>query len=508
MSISQFPPVSGGGIPTGAQSARPSAPVIGDVFYNGTAGYLEIYNGTNWIPASFPPLPPSISVVDVGTSVAYGSAQGTVTFTANSNGPTPKQYYVSTTTGGYSAVTSGTTVSITVGNNGTYSFNGIARNDFGENVIPGTASATLTTVPQAPTIGTATASNTSTDVTVTWTLGSNGGKNLTAITITPYLNGTTAQSATTAATTTATSATVSGLTQGSSYTFKVKTTNANGDSLESNATSSVTIPTLITVDFLVIAGGGGGNNGVQTSCNNGGGGGGAGGYRTSAGTSGGNSAAESALSVLSNVNFTVTVGSGGALATEGSNSVLSTITSIGGGRGGSGINGAGTSGGSGGGGGAPSGSAGTGTTNQGTSGSGGPGCNRAGGGGGASGGGSGSTGGNGLSSSITGTAVTRAGGGGGGSYFGNDGGAGGGGVGADTNPARAAGTGAVNTGSGGGGGYTNTYGGAAGGSGVVIIKYPDTRSATVSGGLTSSETSSGGFKIRTFTAGTGTVSLA
>ena len=69
----------------------------------------------------------------------------------------------------------------------------------------------------------------------------------------------------------------------------------------------------------------------------------------------------------------------------------------------------------------------------------------------------------------------------------------------------------VTAGSGGSGGGTGTglsSIGGNGGSGVVIIKYPDDYTITVGVGLTSSETSSGGFKIRTFTAGTGTVSFA
>jgi hypothetical protein len=61
--------------------------------------------------------------------------------------------------------------------------------------------------------------------------------------------------------------------------------------------------------------------------------------------------------------------------------------------------------------------------------------------------------------------------------------------------------GTVNTG-GGGGGYGNgAFSGAAGGSGVVIIKIPDTRTATFSGGVTSSlSTAVSGFKIYTVTA--------
>jgi hypothetical protein len=49
----------------------------------------------------------------------------------------------------------------------------------------------------------------------------------------------------------------------------------------------------------------------------------------------------------------------------------------------------------------------------------------------------------------------------------------------------------------------------AGGAGVVILKYSASFTATVSGGLTASTPApSGGFKITTFTAGTGTVTFS
>jgi hypothetical protein len=69
--------------------------------------------------------------------------------------------------------------------------------------------------------------------------------------------------------------------------------------------------------------------------------------------------------------------------------------------------------------------------------------------------------------------------------------------------------GTANTG-GGGGGYGNTDAlGAAGGSGVVIIKYPDAFTITnPGGGLTFTTASSGGFKVTTFTAGTGNIQFA
>ena len=522
MAIQQFPqPTPDTGIPSGNTAGRPAAPVVGTTYYNGELAQLEIYTGTEWVPSSAVPGSPTISVADVGTSVAYGSAQGVVTITPPSNGGLPSNYLISSSTGGYTATTSGTTVNIIVGDNGSYTFSGAAFNDFGNGVSSPTSTATLTTVPQAPTIGTATASpSTSGVIAVTWTLGNNGGKNLTQISVTPYLNGTTAQTAQVAATTSATSLNLTGLTQGSSFTFKVKATNANGDSAESAATNSATSPTIVEVNFLVAAGGGGGGGGNSTF----GGGGGAGGYRTSAGTSGRNTSAESALFISPATNYTVTVGAGGAggaSRTQGSDSVLSNITSSGGGGGG-GANNAATNGGSGGGGGS-----GTnnnyfeGTNNSNTQGfPGGRGPSNAnsygsGGGGGAGsvgqsypGGGLAGNGGNGIASNITGSSVTRGGGGGGGgSGSWGAGGTGGGGNGED-NGAVSGNAGDVNTGGGGGGGDGTAGSGKAGGSGIVIIKYADTLTATVGAGLTSSENSSGGFKIRTFTAGTGNVSIA
>jgi hypothetical protein len=69
---------------------------------------------------------------------------------------------------------------------------------------------------------------------------------------------------------------------------------------------------------------------------------------------------------------------------------------------------------------------------------------------------------------------------------------------------NAGGSAAANTGSGGGGGagqtgVGNSMGGN-GGSGIVILKYPDTFTATFSGGVTSSTATAGGFKVTTITA--------
>jgi len=271
----------------------------------------------------------------------------------------------------------------------------------------------------------------------------------------------------------------------------------------------------IDIDFLVVAGGGGG--GVV-----GGGGGGGGGYRSL-----------TSQTVALGVAYTVTVGAGGTAGTSvnggnGSNSVFSAFTSTGGGGGGgdtrfsSGVAKSGGSGGGGGGGNWGTEAAGAGNTpstspsqgnNGGTGSASSPNYGGAGGGGaGATGGnGSGTTGGTGAAgtaSSITGSSVTRAGGGGGGTYDGGtagNGGSGGGGNGGvykTPSGGSAATSGTANTGGGGGGGGIS--GGSAqsggGGSGIVVIKIPDSYTATFSGGVTQTSSTSGGFKTYTVTA--------
>jgi hypothetical protein len=51
--------------------------------------------------------------------------------------------------------------------------------------------------------------------------------------------------------------------------------------------------------------------------------------------------------------------------------------------------------------------------------------------------------------------------------------------------------------------------GGNGGSGIVIIRYPDSQAplTSIGGGLTFTTTTSGGYRIYSFTAGTGTVTV-
>jgi mucin-19 len=528
MAINKLNPIEGG-VPKGDTANRSvefPSPEIGDVYYNGELEILEIYNGTTWVAVSAPPSTPTIaSVTDFSTTDAYTSSAGKlqVVFTAGSGGGTPNQYNIYTTAGGFSASSSSSPLTLSGLTPGTaYTIYGTAQNNFGTTVNTGNfASVTPTTLPQVPTIGTATASTSANEVTVTWTNGNNGGKNLSAITITPFLNGTTAETSRTAATTSSTSYTFTQgqLTGGASYTFKVKATNANGTCADSTATNSVTMPAFFNVDYLVVAGGGGGGGGTGDQ---GGGGGGAGGLRSTVTATGGGGSLESVLSINKNNNYTVTVGAGGAggpqvdWGVSGNNSVFSTITSIGGG-GGARQDRAGLDGGSGGGagsGGQPT-SGGARTVNQGFAGGSNTGPNyHAGGGGGAgaagtNGGNSNGAGGAGVAVSITGSSVTYAGGGGGGTHDANrtqgPGGSGGGGA-SGTYQGNVGNPGTANLGGGGGGGSGIAIGGA-GGSGVVVLRYlTSDATITIGAGLTGSTATSGSYKVTTITAGTGNVS--
>lgn len=312
------------------------------------------------------------------------------------------------------------------------------------------------------------------------------------------------------------SGTVTGLTEPTTYTFTVVA--ADQEFQTATREFSLTVFLTFNVEYLVIAGGGGSNS----TSNNAAAGGGGGGYRCSVlgESSGGGASAENTSAILPGSSYTVTVGSGGAsgggnnAASNGSNSVFSSITAIGGGGApfssatvGVANNGVGGGSGSGGNGG---GIGGSGNSGQGYAGGGS--VATGGGGGGGAGGvgqtgtsGRGGNGGAGVSSSITGISVARAGGGGANAY-------GGGAVAGSATAGGGAGlvsgtgnSGTINTGGGGGG--TNSGTGGAGGSGVVILKYPN--SLTISnpgGGLTfTTSTAVTGFKVTSFTAGTGVI---
>lgn len=179
---------------------------------------------------------PAPTATDVGTSRAFNNGAGTVAFTANAGAGAT---YTATSTPG-NFVASGSSSPLTVqglASNTAYTFTVFSQN--GGETSPVSAvsnSITATTVPQAPTIGTATAGTAS--ASVTFTANATGGSAITGYTVTSSPGGFTGTGA-------SSPITVSGLANGTSYTFTVTATNANGTSAASAASNSVTpaVPT-------------------------------------------------------------------------------------------------------------------------------------------------------------------------------------------------------------------------------------------------------------------------
>jgi len=489
-----------GGVPKGATADRPASPSIGDVFYNGTLACLEIYTSAGWVANSAPAsIPISVSATDVPSGRAYNNGKQTVSFSSGVGGGLTSNYIVtpSPTTSPATFTGSSSPIDITgLSSNTSYTYTVQAGNNFGTSLSSAASTGvTATTIPQAPTIGTATGGNVT--ATLTFTAGATGGS---AVTNYKYSTDGVNYTAFSPAQTSS-PLTISALTPGNTYSFYIKAVNTNGDSIASSVSNSAYIgyPSLSggtlssdttyyyrtfistanlvvsnlpnTVDVLVIAGGGGGSSG----------GGGAGGLLAFTSQS------------LTVGNYACTVGGGGASNTNGVDSQFAALTLVkGGGLGGTTGGATGSVGGSGGGGGYGSSTGGQPTVSQGFAGGGGTGASFGGGGGGGAGGvggtssstvgGAGGTGNISYSTWLTaitpqmtgitgwGTATSggRISGGGGGEGRSPDpggaAGAGGGGSGASSG---AGGTvGITNTGGGGGSGSGKT-----GGSGIIIVRY-------------------------------------
>ena len=312
------------GYQKGDTASRPGSPALGDIYSNTQTGYIEVYTAAGWSPLGVIPVAAATpTAADAGTNVAYGSGAAAVSFTPSSSGGLASSFTATSTPGSITGTGASSPVTVTGLTLGTsYTFTVISSNGYGNSLATSPSnSITTTSVPQAPTIGTATDSATAAGGTVslTFTAGATGGK-----TITNYKYSTDGTTYTALSPEQTTSPlTISGLTNAVSTTIRLKAVNSNGDSTASSASNSVT-PTQFSatggttvtsggykyhtftsngtfqitsgsknIQMLVVAGGGSG--GSQGS----GSGAGAGGLRsqTISGTTG---------------SYTVTVGAGGA----------------------------------------------------------------------------------------------------------------------------------------------------------------------------------------------------
>jgi putative cell wall-binding protein len=230
---------------TDGTSTATSATVTG--LTNGVAYTFEVKalnsNGAGPVSAASPPVTPA-TVPDAPSidTATPGNARAMLTWTAPvNNGGSAITGYVITPSGG-SPITVGNVTSYTVTGltNGTpYTFTVAAINTAGTGAASALSSSVtpLTTVADAPTIGTATPANTS--ATLTWTAPlNNGGAAITGYVITP-------SGGSPITVGNVTNYTVTGLTNGTAYTFTVAAINTAGTGGDSAASNSVTPATTV-----------------------------------------------------------------------------------------------------------------------------------------------------------------------------------------------------------------------------------------------------------------------
>jgi len=191
--------------------------------------------GVSNLPVVIPDVPdaPTVSASNVGTSRAFNNGAATVTI-ASPTGGLPASYSITTTPATTTTTTSTSPVTLTgLASATSYTVTATPTNVSATGPGGTSSSITATTVPQAPTIGTAADGGTGTTVSVPFTAGATGGAAVSTFTATSSPGSLTGTSATSPIT-------VSGLTTGTAYTFTVTATNANGTSTASAASNSVT----------------------------------------------------------------------------------------------------------------------------------------------------------------------------------------------------------------------------------------------------------------------------
>jgi hypothetical protein len=332
------------GYAKGNTSSRPASPSLGDIYSNTETGYIEVYTSAGWSQLGVIPLSATIGTASTVANTSYGPARIDVAFTPNAGGGLASSFTAISSPGSITGTGTSSPVRVTGLTQGTaYTFTVTATNGYG-NALASSSSNSITaiTVPQAPTITSVSEGDQS--VVVAFTAGATGGSAITGYTVTSSPGNITASGS-------SSPITVTGLTNGTSYTFTVTATNANGTSAASTASSAV-VPKLYALSqtftssgtYTVPAG-----KSLLAAYVVGGGAGG-----TGAGGGGGGGAAFKEYAVVPGQQYVVTVGGAGSassfsnLATgngasvstggSGTSSVAGAVTASGG-NGGSGAGG-------------------------------------------------------------------------------------------------------------------------------------------------------------------------
>lgn len=254
-----FTPGAGGGLVTsytaastsgGYSASGSSSPIVVENIPVGTSATFTVTatNGygnalassaSNSATITTVPQAPTIGTATNPSGSAYSStAPASLTFTAGATGgKTISNYKYSIDNSTYTALSPADTTSpvtipgLTSGSS--YTLRLKAVNENGDSIATSASnSVTISTVPQAPTIGTVT-SPTGSSASVPFTAGATGSSAITSYTATSSpgnITGTGSSSP----------ITVAGLTAGTAYTFTVTATNANGTSSSSGTSNSVT----------------------------------------------------------------------------------------------------------------------------------------------------------------------------------------------------------------------------------------------------------------------------
>jgi uncharacterized protein (TIGR02145 family) len=262
--VNFVPPLTNGGAeitgyrvtssPGNLVATGPTSPIVVSSLVNGTSYTFTVvaFNANGNSAPSSPSNPVTPSTVPgsptIGTAIA-GNAQATISFSIpqNNGGSAITSYTVTSNPDGITATALSSPITITGLTNGSsYSFTVTAANINGVS-IPSSPSNIVTpiqqqTVPGAPVIGQATKGNSLAYVTFT-PPSNNGGSAITSYIVTSLPGNITA-------TGTTSPITVTGLTNGTPYTFTVVAKNSTGNSAPSSSSNSIipsTVPSIPTI---------------------------------------------------------------------------------------------------------------------------------------------------------------------------------------------------------------------------------------------------------------------